>query len=132
MSAEENKKTYLRLIDSQNHLDLNDIDEFLNEFYTPDYFMHFPGSEWGELDMAAMKKVSLQWFQEHTNSQITVDDIFAEGDRVATRGLSTSTKAATGEPEKWFFLCLSRFSDGKVAEEWQLVVQVPVEAKTAP
>jgi hypothetical protein len=135
MSSEENKKFYLQLIERQNHLDQNDIDQFFdqfyNELYTPDYFMHFPGSEWDEFDLAAMKKATIQWFKEHTNCQITVDDIFAEGDRVATRGMSTATKAATGDPEKWFYLAIARFSGGKVAEEWQVVVEIPVVVKTA-
>jgi predicted SnoaL-like aldol condensation-catalyzing enzyme len=135
MSSEENKKIYLQLIERQNLLDQNDIDQFVdqfyNEFYTLDYFMHFPGSEWGELDLAGVKKVSIQWFQEHTNCQNTVDDIFAEGDRVATRGTGTATKAATGDLEKWFFLAIARFSGGKVAEEWQVVAQIPIAEKTA-
>jgi hypothetical protein len=134
MSSEENKKFYLQLIERQNHVDQNNLEQFFdpfyNELYTPDYSMHFPGSGWGEVDLAAMKKVTIQWFQEHTNCQTSVDDIFAEGDRVATRGISTMINVSTGEPEQWFYLTIARFSGGKVAEEWQLVAQIPVAAKT--
>jgi hypothetical protein len=49
MSSEENKKFYIQLIERQNHLDQNNLEQslahFYDEFYTPDYCMHFPGSE---------------------------------------------------------------------------------------
>jgi len=57
--------------------------------------------------------------------QITVDDVFGDGDMVASRWTLKGTHTeewfgtpATGRPAEWAGVVLSRFEDGKIAEEW--------------
>ena len=57
--------------------------------------------------------------------ELTLDDIFGEGDMVASRWTLRGTHTeewfgtpATGKSAEWAGVVLSRFEDGKVAEEW--------------
>lgn len=79
-----------------------------------------------ELDLRSMRKALLQWGQDHKDLHFFVDDALAEGDRVAIRGHATA-KSKAGEPEKWNFFSIARIAGNQVAEEWQIVIQVPVK-----
>jgi steroid delta-isomerase-like uncharacterized protein len=57
--------------------------------------------------------------------QLTLDDIFGEGDLVASRWTLRGTHTeewfgtpATNKSAEWAGIQLSRFEDGKIAEEW--------------
>jgi steroid delta-isomerase-like uncharacterized protein len=56
---------------------------------------------------------------------ITVDDLFGEGDLVASRWTLRGTHTeewfgtpATGKSAEWAGVVISRLADGKIAEEW--------------
>jgi steroid delta-isomerase-like uncharacterized protein len=66
-----------------------------------------------------------QYLDAFSDARITVDDQFAEGDRVATRWTGRGTHsgeiagvAATGKEVTVSGLTFSRLQDGKVIEEW--------------
>jgi steroid delta-isomerase-like uncharacterized protein len=57
--------------------------------------------------------------------ELTLDDIFGEGDLAASRWTLKGTHTeewfgtpATGKSAEWSGIVLSRFEDGKIAEEW--------------
>lgn len=131
MSSEENKRFYQQFLEAQNQFSLENIDRFFDQYYTPDFVQHNFGPQGIELDLPAMRQAILPWLRDYQEIKYVVDDILAEGDRVATRGSVTARKTATGELERWTYFCIARITLKKVAEEWQLVVQVPVETKAA-
>jgi predicted SnoaL-like aldol condensation-catalyzing enzyme len=51
---------------------------------------------------------------------VHIDDMFGEGDRLAVRFTVTSTNASTSKTARFSALDISRFVDGKIAEEWEL------------
>ena len=57
--------------------------------------------------------------------ELTLDDLFGDGDMVASRWTLKGTQTeewfgtpATGKTAEWAGVVLSRFEDGKIAEEW--------------
>jgi len=57
--------------------------------------------------------------------RVTIEDGFAEGDKVGTRGQSAGTYqsdfeglARTGKPVKFAYIELYRVEDGKLTENW--------------
>ena len=50
--------------------------------------------------------------------RFVIEDQIAEGDRVATRMTATAMSSATGKPVTLIGLNVSRFHEGRIAEEW--------------
>ena len=97
----------------------------LEGLYTGDYVYHgIPML--GELrGPTAFKELASAFIDAVSEFQETVEDQIAEGDKVATRisgrGLHTGEvmgATPTGKKLTWSALVLSRFVDGKIAEEW--------------
>ena len=97
----------------------------LDGLYTDDYVYHgIPML--GELrGPTAFKDLARGFIDAISGSQETVEDQIAEGDKVVTR-LSFSGRhtgevmgaAPTGKELKGTAIIISRFVDGKIAEEW--------------
>jgi steroid delta-isomerase-like uncharacterized protein len=95
-----------------------------DEVYSPDFVCHFiNGIEWkgvkGIKDAVASHRASFPDWNEH------VDDIVAEGDRVAIRISSTGTQLgefqglkATGRKIAIQEFHIFRLENGKIAEQW--------------
>jgi predicted ester cyclase len=97
----------------------------LDGLYSNDYVYHgIPVL--GELrGPTAFKDFARGFIDAVSEFQETVEDQIAEGDKVATRisggGLHTGEvmgAAPTGKKLTWSALILSRFVDGRIAEEW--------------
>ena len=94
------------------------------ELYSPAFICHFPiGPEWRGIDgiTQAVKnhRVSFPDWNEH------VEDIIAEGNRVAIRFKSTGTQrgvfagiAPTGREVTISEFAIFRLADGKIVEQW--------------
>jgi len=96
------------------------------EFISEDYMLHdsthpdFPGGR------AAFKEMLRECMESGVqNPSFTIDDQFAEDDRVVTRWTSSGcqTKDLPGIPSKGKCfnvsgITISRVSDGKIAEDW--------------
>jgi steroid delta-isomerase-like uncharacterized protein len=96
-----------------------------SEFISEDYLLHdpmdpdFPGGR------EAFKKRGEGCGESIRDSSCTIEDQFAEGDRVATRWTVSGcqTKDMPGIPSKgkcfkMSGITISRVADGKIAEEW--------------
>ncbi len=104
---------------NQGNLDLVD------ELFTADYVSHHndpahlpPGPEGVKAFVAATRA-------GFPDLGITVDDIFAEGDRVASRWTMRGTNTGqwfgnppTGKSAAWVGVVITRFEGGKIAEDW--------------
>jgi len=60
---------------------------------------------------------------------MTLQDVFASGDRVVTRWVLLLTDAATGQPVERMDITIHRYEGGKIAEEWELVGELDSEQK---
>ena len=119
---DENKKT-IRIVReealSKRNLDL------LDGLYTENYVYHGPALL-GDLHGAAAFKEMVRGFVEPiADFKETVEAQVAEDEIVVTRlngsGRHTGElmgAAPTGDKLKWTVIVMSRFEDGKIAEEW--------------
>jgi predicted ester cyclase len=118
--SEQNKKV-IRIVREQAPTNLS----MLDGLYTDDYVYHgIPLL--GDLNgAAAFKSMFAGFIQAISGFREKVEEQIAEGDRVVTR-LSGSGRhtgevmgaAPTGNELKWTAVIISRFVDGKIAEEW--------------
>jgi len=122
MSTEENKvgqrRVWEEVFNSGNL-------EIIPEFFTPNYSFHSPlgieakGPE-GFEQMVTMMRTALP------DMHVTIDDMFAEGDRVATRFTFTGTFTGelmgippTGKKGAVSGIVITRWESGKEVEAWE-------------
>jgi steroid delta-isomerase-like uncharacterized protein len=108
------------------------MDEFLNahdvsiarQFVTGDHVAHFAGIP-QTLDLQAWLQVGQGYFGAFPDFHLTVEDLVAEGDRVAVRWTWTGTHTgefmgapATGKHVEGAGMGLYRISGSLIAEQW--------------
>jgi steroid delta-isomerase-like uncharacterized protein len=120
MSVEQSKAVVRRCFEE---LDRQSLD-FLDELCTPGYRVHFPGTP-EPMGSEASKPVWSQYFVAFPDLRHTVEDLFAEDDRVVLRMRirGTHTGEFMGLPPTGRTIALSsinvlRCAGGKVAEQW--------------
>jgi steroid delta-isomerase-like uncharacterized protein len=120
MSIEENKHLVRRYQDIYNSNELDRLTEVLSEdLLTPNIM---PGIPHGVEGAKAAHRIMLAGFPDY---QTIIEDMIAEGDRVAARIKMTGTH--TGEfmgipsTEKWISftgIYMVRIANGKIVEHW--------------
>jgi hypothetical protein len=124
MSAEENKAIFLRFVDELNLGNFAIIDEVCS----PSFAFYSPSRpDWPRGLDGARKMISVA-AAAIPDMQSTVEDIFAEGDKVAVRWTFRGTyqgPAMPGFPKPGERLVqgaisIYRFVDGKIEEDWGL------------
>ena len=122
MSAEENKAIFLRFLDELKKGNLGIIDEVCSPnfaFYSPNH------PDWPRGLEGARKLIALSR-SLFSDVQSTVDDIFAEGEKVAVRwtirGIyQGESKPGFPKPGERFILgaiSIYRFANGKIEDDW--------------
>ena len=76
MSIKENKALVRRVVDSWNR---RDLEAFFNVL-APEYIEHLPT---GDISLAHLKKYAHTFFTAFPDIRITINDMVAEGDKVA-------------------------------------------------
>ena len=123
MSTEQNKATLRRWMEGWNTRDVNVMEALADENSTTDYILHDPSLPGGSLvGIAAAKQWVRDVLKNAPDVRITIEDLVAEGDKVASRFTVHGTDASTGKPVTTLVMAISRFVGDKVAEEWQLAV----------
>ncbi|HXV43961.1 MAG TPA: ester cyclase [Anaerolineae bacterium] len=120
MSAEQNKTLVRRgFEEGMNQRNLNIFDELLN----PNYVNHnmptpAPGTE-------GFKQVISMFFSAFPDFHVTVEQVIAEGDKVATRGTWRGTHKgdfmgipATGKSVAVSYSDIWRVENGRAVENW--------------
>jgi steroid delta-isomerase-like uncharacterized protein len=121
MSPEENmrivRRIYAEVFDRHN-LDV------IDEFYTPDFIYHSPGNP--DFDRERLKQGLGAYITAFPDVRLTVEDIFAAGDRVAVRFSAIGTQRGeylgvppTGKQITVTSILIHRLSDGKMVEDWE-------------
>jgi predicted SnoaL-like aldol condensation-catalyzing enzyme len=124
MSIEENKKLAICFVEPFNSKNMAEIDRLVDEIYASNYILHDPA--WPDFGTgpAPVKQFLHAMVENSPDAHIVVQDVFAEGDKVVTRFSVYATNTSTGKPEVTEVMVITRFSGGKIVEEWQLGVQI--------
>lgn len=120
MSIEENKKIVLRYQEIYNNNDLDGLSEVLSqELRTPRIMAGIPS---GIVGAKAAHQIMLAGFPDY---QTVIEDLLAEGDKVAARITMSGTNAGsfmgippTGKHVIFSGIYIARIADGKIIEHW--------------
>ncbi len=135
MDAEKNKAVVRRFVNEA----INERKEsVLSDLFAPEFVDHlpFPGLPPG---IEGFKALAAGIYQAFPDVKVTIDDLIAEGDRVAERATSRATHTgpfngvpATGRKVTWSEQHFYRFHHGKVVEHWADVDVAGLMAQLAP
>jgi predicted ester cyclase len=122
MSAEQNKAALRRQYEAFDGRDQDQglLDQIADELYTSDYVVHDPDNPMTTPGPEFVKQFQRGLLASMPDLKITIKDLFAEGDRVASRITIRGTDASTGKPVRLMALVISRFVGRQIAEEWQV------------
>ena len=119
MSTEQNKAAVRHFIENFNKKDV----ETLAQVFTDDYVLDFPGGPTGQ-GVEGIKQATAGFMAAFPDLHFTIDDLFAEGERVAWRWTMTGTHQgnlgpfpASGKPVTLSGISLFRLRDGKIVED---------------
>ncbi len=126
MSTEQNKALARRYFEAIDRGDLAALDQILS----PDFRYHLPGSP-APLDRAGHRHFLTTFYAACPDLSHTVEDIVAEGDRVATRATDRGTQRGelmgippTGKQFTITGINIVRVAGGRIAEEWVVFDQL--------
>ena len=121
MSVEENKAVTRRAVKelwNQGNMAL------LDELWAPNYVNHDPTNS-EVRDLEGFKQWVITARSAFPDLNVTIDDLIAEGDKVATRWTVRGTQKgefgkipATGKQVTFTGITISRIVDGKTVETW--------------
>jgi len=120
MSLEENKALVRRYQEIYNSNNLDNLLEVVSEdLLTPKIMAGIPSGIEGA---KAAHRIMLVGFPDY---QVVIEDLFAEGDKVAARITMSGTNAgafmgipATGKFISFTGMYIARIEDGKIVEHW--------------
>jgi len=122
MKTVEHKQTVHRLVDSINRRNPN----IVNELFDRNYVYHGIGEE-SQLSRDGFLNFLNKVFQAFPDFNLHVDELVADGDRIAYRMTISGTHrgefrgmAATGKKFTTSTIGVMRFENGKIAEEWEI------------
>ena len=120
--SEENKAIVRRQeeeVFTQGNLDAAD------EIYAPNYVGHDPSNPEDIRGLEAAKQAAADYRKAFPDLQVTVEDLIAEGDKVAARVRFRGTHqgelegiAPRGKRVESTGIIISRIEGGKIAEDW--------------
>ncbi len=98
--------------------------ELANEFYSEEFIGHDPNNP-GVRGPEGIREIVLKYVHAFPDTQFSIDDMVAEGDRVAMRWTAIGTHdgdldgmAPSGKPISVSGMSIDRIVDGKIVEEW--------------
>ena len=120
MSIEENKATFRRWFEetwNKGNMDVTD------ELTSPDFTLHAAGPMAPGFE--GFKQSVDQWLTGFPGGRMTIDDLFAEEDRVIARWTASGTHSGelfgippTGKQVSFMGITIYRLADDKIAEAW--------------
>jgi ketosteroid isomerase-like protein len=87
----------------------------LTQVVAPNYVGHVSG---GDRDIAGLRARIAAFREQYMEAKFTIADQIASGDKVATRMTATAISRQNGKPVRLYGLNISRFSGGRIVEEW--------------
>ena len=99
--------------------------ELADEIYAPDYVGHDPSNPEDVRGLEAAKRAAADYRRAFPDLRVTVEDLIAEGDKVAARLRFRGTHlgdlngiAPTGRRVDFTGIVISRVEGGRIAEDW--------------
>ena len=124
MSAEENKKVVRRFWGVWEE---DDFIGLIDELLAPDYVNHSPGTPDQPAGPEGVKAIVSMFRSGMPDLRVTIDDMIAEGDKVATRYTVEGTHEGelfgvppTGRRPSIESSTVEQVSDGKIREHWRV------------
>lgn len=117
MSTEQNKAVLRRWMEGFNIGNADLQVALADEVYTPDFVGHGFGPT-----LEDVKQFARMVLTRSPENMITLDDIVAEGDKVAARATVRGVDPATGKPTTLQLIAICHFTAGKMAEIRQLMM----------
>lgn len=122
MSAEDNKATIRRITEAFNQRDL----AFIDEDFSFHFVLHTASTPGWPQGLEGARKMFTTMLTTAPDIRLTIEDIFAEGDKVAVRwtfrgthrGESLLSGSPTGEEFTAVAISMYRFANGKIEEDW--------------
>ncbi len=122
MSAEDNKATIRRMAEVFNKRDL----AFIDEGFSPHFILHTALTPGWPQGLEGARKMFTTMLTTAPDIRLTIEDIFAEGDKVAVRwtfrgthrGESLLGGSPTGKEFTAVAISMYRFAHGKIEEDW--------------
>ena len=127
MSALDNKAVIRRLVEALNTGPHGTWPEAFDAVFATTFVLHDPSAPPGLPPGPQGVKEYLYdpWFAGFPDSQITIEDLIAEGDKVVARATFRGTHrgafmdiAPTGKHVTFTAVLISRVEEGKIAETW--------------
>jgi len=120
MTSEQHKAVLHSWMDAFNANDRALLDRLADELYTPDYVLHDPGFPSLPPGPAGIRQFVEVVYTNWSKVKLTIEDEVAEGDRVALAFTVIGVSRETGKEMVVQGMSISRFVDGKIAEEWSV------------
>lgn len=124
MSAEKNKDVVRRLY---GLFEEGNIDEQVDELLAPDYVNHSPGTPDQPTGPEGVKAVLSMFRSGIPDLRLVIDDMIAEGDKVAVRYTLEGTHEGelfgvppSGQRVSIESFTVERVSDGRIREHWRV------------
>lgn len=115
--ANDNVSTLRRWLEACNTHDVSLIQTLVDEMFSPEFTL-YDGSNLG-------MKVSLEGIKEFVSAgikdprfQLTIHDLFGEGDLVCARYTLSALDGTSGKVETSHTIDVRRFENGKMIENW--------------
>jgi ketosteroid isomerase-like protein len=121
-TAEQPYREHLhRFVEALNARDWRAVDDLADEVVTSEYVGHLPGA--GDLVRGpeGLKQYFRTVYESIPGFHSTIEDVFAAGDKTATRFMARRADPATGKTQRATAIMISRTEGGKSAEDWELV-----------
>jgi len=114
-SQEERNKSLIRLMADEGYNKGNP--DVADEYVSPDFIGHENSRTVKSLH--AKKQRILETIGRFADYRLTIEDILAEGDKVAFRWTFRGRHRATGKNIEFHGISIDRFDKGKLVESWQ-------------
>jgi predicted ester cyclase len=117
-NPESNKTLVQKEYTAWNLRNVDTLMAVLDEVYSPDFAYHDPARP-QITDLASYKKWAVdEVLKPFPDMTLTVDDIFAQRDKVVVRWTFVGTFVAFGKPLTQTGTSIYRIADGKIVEAW--------------
>jgi predicted ester cyclase len=91
----------------------------IDDLFHPDFVDHGAGLG-ATTDLAAMREDIQRHFQDFAELDARLDDILADGDRVALRWVMSARDPVRGSRLQWAGIAVLRLESGRIRERWSV------------
>jgi predicted ester cyclase len=119
MSVEQNKQIMRRYYEALNTQGGKAAWETLRKYIAPDYVRHSLNAPDLRLDTADFAKMMDSFFNDTTDWQAKIEDVFGEGDKLTIRETYRYRQLSTGKVMKGSAIMIFHFDQDKIIEVWE-------------